>query len=219
MARKNDSKRQMKLAKKKAARKQKTKTLVRMQQERLQGRSPIAQARRAAEWPLHRCYVNGAWRGMKMRGLAHVTVTRRSAGGSIALAAFLVDVACLGVKNALFKSGLDEADLAGHLDRYHPDDSAKPCAPATAARIVAEGVAYARELGFEPHPDYGVARLLLAGIDPAESEEQVYCGGANGKPLYISGPRDDASRIIRQLTTRLGSDGFDYVTPLHELME
>ena len=50
--------------------------------------------------PIHECLFPAS---LFETGLGNVIVTRRTQVGSIAISAFVADVICLGVKNALFK--------------------------------------------------------------------------------------------------------------------
>jgi len=52
-----------------------------------------------SHYPVHECLVP---EGLFETGLGTVIWTRRTPHGSIAISAFIVDVFCLGVKNALF---------------------------------------------------------------------------------------------------------------------
>src|SRR5437870_11177013 len=52
----------------------------------------------AARWPLHECLVSSEW---ELEGaLVQVIVARRSELGELSAAVILVDLGCLGVKNA-----------------------------------------------------------------------------------------------------------------------
>ncbi len=59
-----------------------------------------AKAANYARHPIYECLVPS---GLFETGLGTIIVTRRTPGGEIAISAFVVDVFCLGVKNALFK--------------------------------------------------------------------------------------------------------------------
>ncbi len=172
-----------------------------------------ARMERAARWPLLECRVNEGWQDERF--LAQVLVARRS-GASIALAFFLVDLQCLGVKNCIARPELDRREYAEHLRRFVEASPLAPCSPGLAAAIVRAGVDYAAGLGFRPHPDFRLARPLLEGLGPAADDEVVVCGGRDGKPLYVAGPHDDARRVLRHLDRRLGGDGYHFVAPLDD---
>ena len=56
--------------------------------------------RRAAHWPLHRCLLHD---DIAEGGIATVFLTRLAPSGEIALAAFLVDLFALGIKDVTFR--------------------------------------------------------------------------------------------------------------------
>ena len=84
----------------------------------------------------------------------------------------------------------------------------------TCARKLVEGAeAYARDLGFTPHPDYQRARQIFGDLD-ATACPTHYVFGRDGKPCFMSGPYDTPARcrrIIDTLTRRCGSEGFHFV--------
>jgi hypothetical protein len=73
-------------------------------------------------------------------------------------------------------------------------------------QIVYGAIGYARELGFEPHPDFGRAAGYLERWDGR-------CDltfGLDGKPTYISGPYDDAQKVLRKLHLTLGDGNYHF---------
>ena len=84
------------------------------------------------------------------------------------------------------------------------------------AKIIREAIAYARELGFRPDPDYRDAIPVLGDADPDACDVPIPLGGKDGKPLFIAGPDDDVDRIMSKLTRKLGPDGFHFLVPLEE---
>jgi hypothetical protein len=173
--------------------------------------SRVALMRRAGALPLRECLVNGDWRDTR---LARIVIARDAGPGAVAFGVFLVDLGCLGVKSAWGHHEAVEAAYEGVLDRVAVGDRLVHCAPALAARIIADGLAYAARLGFRPDPDYTWVRGILGDLDPAAAREEVPCGGENGRPLYIAGPYDDVPRIIAQLRRHVGDDGHDFVVPV-----
>ncbi len=82
------------------------------------------------------------------------------------------------------------------------------------AKIIREGVAYARQLGFEPDPDFRKAMLVLGEANPDACPISIPLGGPEGKPLFVAGPYDDVPIIISKLTRAVGRDGFHYIVPI-----
>jgi hypothetical protein len=148
-------------------------------------------------------------------GLGQVLLSRTLPDGRVAYAIFLLDVYCLGVKNAAFDvvpATFYESNTMGRLqDKF----SLERLEPAKARKLVEGGVEYARALGFSPHSDYTRASLIFGDIDPSACEEEFEYG-KDGKPFYIAGPRDSrekSMRIISTLTDLLGEDGFHFLMP------
>jgi hypothetical protein len=175
-----------------------------------------AVVRRAAAWPVLEVLVSRGWN--QPTSLASVLVARRSANtGQVAVAIFLVDLACLGVKNALCAVFDDEDEYTIALrERYLEREAMTPADIGLAAKIVATGLVYADSLGFGPHPDFYSAEHLLADADFETCPTPIPTGGPQGKPLFVAGPDDDAAAVIAHLTRLLDRDGFDFVAGLPE---
>ena len=74
-------------------------------------------------------------------------------------------------------------------------------------------MAYVKNLGFEPTPDYRIARLIFGDID-AGACPVSFTFGKGGKPFYITGPNDTPAfqrRIVKQLERRCGPGAYDYL--------
>ena len=66
----------------------------------LRSLSDEAVARRAADFPVDQCFISRNWKG---RGLAQVVVARQLPDGMSLIGAYLVDVFCLGIKDAFVR--------------------------------------------------------------------------------------------------------------------
>jgi hypothetical protein len=168
--------------------------------------------RSAATWPWHECLVSADWH--REGELVQVVVARRSSADEVAAGVFLVDLGCLGVKDAFARLFPSPAAYERDLRRRLTDAQRWVRAdPSLAAKIVREGIAYARHLGFAPHRDYAGAAALLQGADPAASDAHVPLG-KDGKPFFVSGPHDNVPRILAQLEKAVGAGNFDYLVGL-----
>jgi hypothetical protein len=172
---------------------------------------PPTLLRSAATWPVAECLVSREWQ--QAGELVQVVVARRSAAGAVAAAVFLVDLACLGVKDAFARVFTSPGEYEQLRRRIGTAQMLVPADLDLVARIVREGIAYARQLGFEPHPDYPAAAALLQGAQPDACHVTVPLG-KDGKPFFVAGPRDDIPRILAQLTRSVGSENFAYLIPL-----
>ncbi len=200
--------RQKRLAQKAAKRKAQVAKKQRM--ERSHSGSSI-QAKRAALHPVYECLMNA---GIFQSGIGHVLISRRI-GALVAVGLFLLDVACLGAKDATF--GLKSvAEYDALLERIRETEDLTEIEPACARKLIEGAVAYARGLGFEPHKDYHGAAQILGAID-ADECPRTFEYGKDGKPLYISGPFDSQARInliCRTLEKSCGPGGFHYIVRL-----
>lgn len=166
--------------------------------------------RAGGRWPLLEVLISPDWEDTG--ALTEILVARRSPAGQVVVGVFLVDHGCLGIKSAFgraFRStGEYQRDLRESLvrgrDMLIGDLN-------LAARIMDEALAYARELGFAPDPDYYAARLVLGDAQPQDCPLRVPLGGTDGKPLFVSGPNDDVEAIMATLTRKLGRQGFHYL--------
>jgi hypothetical protein len=145
-------------------------------------------------------------------GLVSVLLARRERASRITVCGFLVDVFCLGVKNAIGPLTMG----AGTVDTYRRDYFQAYDVPGVpipielAQHLVCGAVAYARDLGFEPHADFEVAAPYLGapvGACPIRF-------GRDGKPFYVSGPYDDTRRILRTLEKAVGKGNYSFAAGL-----
>jgi hypothetical protein len=155
------------------------------------------------DWPRHED------EGAGTDGLVSVLVAREHRHGRVSVCGYLADVYCLGVKNAVGPNIMDDLGLHRFLDQffsaYHDDPLAAPIE--LAREIVFGSLEYARDLGFDPHPDFAAAQGHLG---PWTGPSTITFG-KNGKPFYISGPHDNPRAIVRTLERTAGAGNFDYV--------
>ena len=149
-------------------------------------------------------------------GLGEVVVIRAKSGGRLECGVFLVDVFCLGVKNAFF-TVMEESELERFLaDIFRSSDlPPEEHDGAWGRKLVESAVAYAGSLGFAPHRNYKQAARVFGGIDPKACAE-VFTFGHNGKPLFIAGPHDSPEkcrRIMAMLERKRGPGGSHFIVP------
>jgi hypothetical protein len=158
--------------------------------------------------PVHECLINPQWRSS---GLANILLSRWQPDGCLVAGMYLVDLLCLGLKDTFCK--LDMAPLTYESKLMMPmyeRTGCMECSLSLAHGIIYGGIAYAGRFNFHPHRDFRRSHHLLAGpsiVDPAEEIEF----GREGKPWYVTGPHDDVTHIMNQLTAQLGLDGFHYI--------
>lgn len=184
-------------------------------------RSISLSKRKAARYstcPIHECLVP---HGLFEIGIGNVMVSRKPPNGNIAVSVFLVDIFCLGVKDAFFrvlKEGEYENKLIASLMESHEGQTFKSVDPSCARKLLEGAVAYAEELGFSHHPDHKNAKNIFGDIDSSNCPIK-YTYGKDGKPFYVRGPSETvekARQIVNHLNQRCGEGGFDYMVMLNE---
>jgi hypothetical protein len=173
-------------------------------------RSGRSLLRASGSWPLYECLLTKEWQ--KEGTITQILVARRSSSGQIAIGTFLVDLGCLGVKSAF--GGLPTPREYRQLrDGMTARQAMIKADLNLVAKIVREALAYAKELGFKPDPDYRDAMPVLGDADPDACDVSIPLG-KDGKPFFIAGPRDNVDRIMAKLTRKLGTDGFHFLVPI-----
>jgi hypothetical protein len=175
---------QKKLAKKKARRAEK-----RAHSEGNADAWMEAVLRSAGEWPIVETLIpDNLW----AEGIGNLVIARRMPDGRLAVANYLVDTYCLGVKDA-FCEVMSPVGYHALLAGVNRVARMKPVPPERFAKLALDAVEYARRIGFFPHPDYNVAQLLLAGIDTSAWAE-TFEFGKDDKPFYVQGPNDSNAK-------------------------
>ena len=157
-----------------------------------------------------------AFRSAKLfdSGCGYLVVSRFKADGRVESGFFLLDVFCLGVKDAGFCCFYSMTDYQENLlDRLFPDQDRVQITPAAARKLAEDAVSYARGLGFSPGADYEKASRVFGGITTADCDEQ-FMFGKDDKPFYIQGPSESPAhveRILRALEARCGEGGYHYI--------
>ena len=171
-----------------------------------------------ASFPIHECFVPNT---LFELGIGYVIVARRVPDGLIAVSAFVVDVHCLGVKNALFKVSSEfeyENTVKPQLMRSSEEALFENIHQNCARKLIEGAVLYAKDLGFPPHRDYNDAQKIFGDID-INSCPIKYTYGKDGKPFYVRGPNESVSqakRIVDKLSKKCGEGNFDYIIMLDE---
>ena len=170
--------------------------------------------REASHWPLYECLISRSWQ--EPGELTQILVARSSPVGGIAVAGFLVDLGCLGVKDALFHLFFTTGEYEEFRRSYTGRQPMIKTDLDLAAKVIQEGIAYADRLGFKPNRDYRDAATLLAGANPEACSTPIPLG-MDGKPFFISGPYDNVPRIMAQLDKAVGPGNADFIVGLDDV--
>jgi hypothetical protein len=145
-------------------------------------------------------------------GLGQIIVSCKNSIGHIVVGTYVVDTYCLGVKDCFLRtvSLYEYKELMRNISRscgkMHAVEAGYACA------LIHQAVKYAKNIGFNPHPDFFKARKILDNITLDETQEFVF--GKNGKPFYIQGPNEsktEVNRIMHILEENLGKGGYEFM--------
>jgi hypothetical protein len=207
----DEKKRQKKLARKTAKRKAKQASVRDAYSSSGSAERDIASALNS---PVHECLVP---EGLFDAGIGNVLIGRKMPDGKVALCVFLLDVFCLGIKDA-FLLVMSNHEYAGKMVEIRSGADFRSVEPPFARKLVESAGEYAEDLGFGPHPKYLAAKKIFGDIDPQECQASFEFG-KDGRPLFISGPNDTQAKcmkIIETLTRRCGPGGFQYMIGVNQ---
>jgi hypothetical protein len=206
----SERKRQKKRERSTARRKDRRRSLMREKNRGLAERISLA-----ADAPiLHCCATEAFWD----HGMSSVLISRELPRGQVAYAMILVDRYCLGVKDAM-GDVVTRAEYGAARRRMAENSALVPLPPPDLRALVEDAIDFARQIGFEPHPDYQRVKPIFGDIDATAATERFEFG-KDGKPYFISGPSDNALRcrqILRSLYQHCGPDGYHYTIPFDGL--
>ncbi|RKZ92451.1 MAG: hypothetical protein DRR19_04225 [Candidatus Parabeggiatoa sp. nov. 1] len=146
-------------------------------------------------------------------GIGTVVIARKMPNGDIGVSFFMLDVFCLGVKNAFFAE-FTLQEYRQKLWELGEHESMQTISPACARKLIEDCAVYAKNLGFSPVPDYTKAKMVFGDTKADECPEDFEFG-KDGKPLYVIGPFDTpekSKKILKQLDKTCGQGEFHYVT-------
>ena len=158
--------------------------------------------------PIYKCYINRDWDTARM---ANVFILRKHTNGNITAGIYLVDLACLGIKDTFFFFNLPEIDINERLDL--PNMSLKEVDYTLAHNIVFAAHDYALDYDINPHKDFATTKFILEEDDDNISLIDIPVGGDDGKPLLVLQPGQSTKykHVYDKLVKKLGRDNFNFV--------
>jgi hypothetical protein len=199
----NEKRRQKKLERKKQQRKQRQTTLAKNK-----SRGLAEQMADASRYPLlHTRYQEIIFDV----GIGHAMISRQLPDGRIAVAMFLLDVFCLGVKDALgfvvtpgiYRERFVDSEQGQQMVDAPPEEVRK---------LVEDSVAFGSYCGLQPCADYRRVKPIFGDIDAGNCQRHFEFG-REGVPDFIPGPYDSPQRIRQvraELEERFGTDGYHF---------
>lgn len=170
-------------------------------QQQQQTLSPAKYIRlKARTLPIAACYINNSW---QEDGMANIIVARQHQSGNFTAAVYLVDIFCLGVKDAFYLFNIPPEELDSITESL-PGCMEIPYNQVH--NIIYGAIAFAEEeAGIAPHPGFELAQYLLEE-DADEIPLIEYEYGKDGKPFLAVQTRLEASKYLPRLRQRYGED-------------
>lgn len=163
--------------------------------------------------PIAECWVNSGW---DEDGLANAIVARKHTSGNFTVGMYLVDLKCLGVKDAQYFFNMSSAEYRDLLGQSRENMDIE-CVPYKLIHnIIYAGIEFADDYGFQPHKDFLIAGYILEEDTEDIELIEISCGKED-KPFYVRGPFDSdtrAKQIIAQLEKTAGSGNYTFIDTL-----
>jgi len=169
----------------------------------------VGRIRVASKGPIVRCMIPST---LFEIGIGHVVVARALPSGLLGCAYFLIDVFCLGVKDAFYVE-IGEKELRSRLAEQYDVQRFIDVEPARARKLIRDAAAYAARLGLSAAKDTPAIEAIFGDVD-TEACPEPFTFGKDGKPFFVSGPNDTPARIraiSQTLEESCGTGGWNYL--------
>lgn len=204
----NEQRRQKKLALKKAKRNEERRVIARAESSGISGGMALA-----SRWPVVQARVSAT---LWDQGMGYAVLVRRGPGGLAAMAMFLLDVYCLGVKDVIAHVAPDHA-ISASVARVNDNGGQWiDVSPEHVRKLVEGALGYALSLGLAPHRDCAAAMSIFGELESSQCATE-FTFGFQGQPHFIAGPYDRQARVVEVLSTlrrTCGPDSFHYTVPI-----
>jgi tetratricopeptide (TPR) repeat protein len=156
----------------------------------------------ARQLPVAGCWITEDWQD---HGICNIIVARGHNNGNITAGLYLVDLYCLGVKDAGYHFNLPPSEFEYLKDHA---GGVEACEYILAHNIIYGAIAFAEDYGFKPHKDFAVAQFVLEEDDDNVELMEIEFG-FEGEPYYFRGPNDDEAKVnqIRNTLMRTAGEG------------
>lgn len=144
--------------------------------------------------PVEACYINAGWREDSM---ASAWVLRRAPDGGHALAAFLIDRWCIGLKDAWGQLDISYADWTDILDQRRALIALERVDLDLVRQLVSGAIEFSERHGFRLPPRYERWVALLGPLPPGPEAVHLL-GTPDGKLRYNGALEDLARRLTRE---------------------
>ena len=152
---------------------------------------PMIRLQRADKWPVVRALAGAEiWEN----GIGDLAIARQESEGQLVFGVYLVDVFCLGVKNALWRTGTlgDFEELIGHIEQNQTMHRSLPLAWSRSSR---ERSSTLNLLASHRTLTSAMPRCCSRGSIPRRARKNSTFG-QDGRPLYIQGPHESPAEVM-----------------------
>jgi len=136
---------------------------------------------RSLDYPIYQCLIPTK---LFEYGIGHLIFARRLSNDRIGIAAFLVDVLALGIKDCYYDEVPEATYHLSIKDLISQVDELTEVEPNFFKRLILEVIRFARSHDFEPHPDYLVVKKIFEDVDETTCEE-IFTFGQDGEPIVL----------------------------------
>ena len=184
----------------------------------------LKKAKEGSLQPLYECIVNQSAakrllegkdlaEGEGVNGMAQVIVVRQDHNRYL-FGSYLIDYWCLGVKDTIppRKMGHSRYQAFRELCTERFQEPFVDISLEQAQSIIYGAAEYARKLGFEPVPDFNTKAQVHLGLRPETLIPIEF--GKDGQPFFVSGPYDNAEKVIKTLEASVGEGNFHYIAEI-----
>jgi hypothetical protein len=144
--------------------------------------SVSGQVRAAAAEPIQHCLVS---EGLFRSGIGMLVLARGPSPSGVTAAAFLLDTFAMGAKNVFLRS-FGGFEFDNFVEQISATTPMVPIDPSHARKLLRDLVAWSRDVGFNPHPDFAKIEAIFGSVDPGACDT-AFAFGHDGKPLVIGG--------------------------------
>jgi hypothetical protein len=169
-----------------------------------------ARVLRATQAPIQHCFLT---EDLFKIGIGVMVLARGATHHHVAIGSFLIDVFCLGIKDAAFQR-LEGEEFEVYMVRTDLGSPTISVDPSYARKLLRDVAAWAQSIGFAPHRDFTAVERIFGDVS-ADAGGASFQFGRDGKPVYVPGPADTPLLIrqrVEQLRKHLGDDGFEFET-------
>jgi hypothetical protein len=172
---------------------------------------------KARSLPIHKCTINENW---KESGFAQITIFRKHVNDNYTIGFYLVDLLCLGVKDAFYLFNVPQQEFEDNYATRMDQMPTKKIPYTLAHNIIYAGLEFAEEYGFKPHKTFtSVARYILEEDTDDIELIDIPCGHEDdGKPVFFKGPNEDEAfvkKVVAQLDKSAGQGNYYYFELAH----